>query len=272
MTGIQATLHTVLREAGDVALTYFGRDPVVQTKKDNTPVTEADYAVDRHINTRLREACPGFGWISEESQTEPARKTSRMWIVDPIDGTRAFVNERDDWCVSIGLVEDGDVILAGIYQPCTDDLYEARRGFGATLNGQQASVSGKRSVDGCRVIAYKQALARPEWPEPWPDMTYGHLNSMALRLANVASGASDAVVTLSGKSDWDLAAGDLLVQEAGGKITDFGGQPFRYGGDELRKPDIVAAGRFLHPDLVARTRNWPLRRHPEKPGLLNIRH
>ncbi len=258
---VQAALHKVLREAGEVALKFFGRNPVVQTKEDNTPVTEADFAVDRHINTRLREVCPGYGWISEESHAEPALKSSRTWIVDPIDGTRAFVRERDDWCISIGLVENGEVILAGIYQPRTGDIYEAHRGYGATLNGRPASVSPKRKIEGCRVIAYEQALSRPEWPEPWPDMTYSHLNSMALRLANVASGDSDAVVTLSGKSDWDLAAGDLLVQEAGGKITDFGGQPFRYGGDVLRKPDIVAAGKFLHPGLVERTRNWPLRRN-----------
>jgi myo-inositol-1(or 4)-monophosphatase len=258
---VQAALHDVLREAGEVALKFFGRDPVVQMKKDNTPVTEADFAVDRHINKRLRDLSPGYGWISEESQTEPARDTSRTWIVDPIDGTRAFVRERDDWCISIGLIEDGEVILAGIYQPRGDDLYEACRGFGATLNGRPASVSSNRKIDGCRMIAYREALSRPEWPEPWPEMTYGHLNSMALRLAKVASGASDAVVTLSGKSDWDLAAGDLLVQEAGGKITDFGGQLFQYGGDVLRKPDIVAAGRYLHPDLVERTRNWPLRRN-----------
>ncbi len=257
----QAALHEVLREAGEVALRYFGRDPIVKTKKDNTPVTEADIAVDRHIYARLRAACPGYGWISEESQTEPAHKTNRTWIVDPIDGTRAFVRKRDDWCVSIGLVEDGKVILAGIYQPRTDDLYEARLGYGAILNGHPARVSPKRKIKGCRVIAYKEALSRPEWPEPWPDMTYGHLNSMALRLANIASGASDAMITLSGKSDWDLAAGDLLVQEAGGKITDFGGQPFQYGGDVLRKPDIIAAGKYLHPGLVDRTRNWPFRRN-----------
>ncbi len=252
----QTLLHDILREAGDIALKHFRQSIAVTTKDDNTPVTEADFAVDRHLKKRLLEAFPDYGWVSEESQTEPDRETGRVWVVDPIDGTRAFVHDRDDWCVSVALVENGSPVLAGIYRACTDDMYEARITAGATLNNKPMKVTARRKPDGCRVVAYEDALRRPEWHEPWPEMSYQKLNSMALRLAVVASGDCDAVVTLSGKSDWDLAAGDLLVHEAGGKITDFSGQPFDYGGAFLRKPNIVAAGSLLHSDLLDRTKKW----------------
>lgn len=257
--GTESRLLTdVLQEAGEVAMRFFSRDPVVRQKSDSTPVTEADFAVDRHIRRRLLGGFPDDGWISEESVRQASGDQGRAWIVDPIDGTRAFVRERDDWCISIALVQSGCPILAGILHVTKGDLYLAQAGGGTTLNGQLVAVSKTTRVNGAKIVAYQHALGREEWPRSWPELQYRKLNSMALRLASVASGENDAVVTLSRKSDWDLAAGDLLVQEAGGNITDFAGRRFIYGGEVLRKPNIVAAGKPLHSALLDRTAEWPV--------------
>lgn len=243
--------------AGECALSFFRKDPKSWTKSGGTPVTEADLAADAVLRRELAAAGKSdYGWISEESPRRHQATTGRCWIVDPIDGTRAFLRGEEDWAVCAALVENGRPLVACIFQPARARLYEAAIGGGAQLNGEPLKASPRRRLQGCRMIGYRDAFKSGRWGKPWPPMQVRPVNSMALRLAMVASAEADATLTINAKSDWDLAAADLLVQEAGGKITDFAGRPFSYGGAETRKPDVTASGPALSDALLTRTRRW----------------
>ena len=252
----QACLEIAVQAAGEAALRLFRTNPPVTVKKDNSPVCEADYAADAVLKSHLFEQFPGYGWISEESATQVAKPGNRTWIVDPIDGTRAFVNGREDWSVCVALIEDDRPVLAAIFLPCSDDLYEARAGSGAILNKEPLQTSRQSTIDGCRMVGYSSLFQSGKWTEPWPSMKIEMFNSMAIRLALVADGSCDAVLSMNAKSDWDLAAADLLVQEAGGFVTDINGASFRYGRMPMRKQNVLASGARLHSKLLDQTRGW----------------
>jgi len=249
-------LCAAIHQAGETALDYFRDDNKVTKKQDNTPVTEADFASDRVLRDRLLSAFPDYGWISEESAQQTGRHNNRTWIVDPIDGTRAFVRGHEDWCISAALIDGDRPVLAAIFLPCSDDLYLATFGGGASLNGHPLQTSGRSDVAGCRMIGYQDLFRSRKWAKRWPTMTIESYNSMAVRMARVAQGHGDATLTVNAKSDWDLAAADLLVQEAGGIVTDIWGEPFRYGRSPLRKPNVLASGAMLHGNLVDLSRGW----------------
>lgn len=245
-----------MRVAGETALQYFRKNLEVTTKDDNSPVSEADYAADAVLKHQLLGPFPDYGWISEESASLQGKNCDRTWIVDPIDGTRAFLNGKEDWCVSVALLENRRPALAAIFLPCSGDLYEGCAGQGAYLNNERLTTSRKKSIEGCCMVGYRDLFRSKKWARPWPSMTVEIYNSMAIRLARVADGRCDAALTLNAKSDWDLAAADLLVQEAGGMITDIQGLPFRYGQQPLRKPNVLASGAMLHSKLVVQTCAW----------------
>lgn len=249
-------LRQAVQAAGKAALHLFRNSLQVITKDDNSPVCEADYAADAILMRLLLDNFPNYGWISEESTNRPVASDGRTWVVDPIDGTRAFVNGREDWSVSVALIEKGRPILAALFLPCSGELYEARAGQGANLNGKDLQTSQQKSIDGCRMIGYRDLFTSKRWAQPWPPMTMEMFNSMAIRLALVADGRCDAVLSMNAKSDWDLAAADLLVQEAGGIVTDINGVPFKYGHGPLRKPNVLASGALLHSKLVDHTNGW----------------
>lgn len=253
--------HQVLREAmgeaGELAKSLFERGVETWEKADKTPVTEADLAVDTLLRERLAEACPDYGWLSEETQENPARRSfKRVWIVDPIDGTKGFVRGTDQWCISAALVEDGLPLLGILVNPVRGEIFEAARGAGAYCNGSKLAASVPGDVPGCHLIMHTSILKSKKWAKPWPDINLSMQTSMALRLCRVATGEADGTVVISGKSDWDLAAADLLVQEAGGRVTDLVGASMRYNGPETRHHGIVGAGMRFHDQLLDHTRGW----------------
>lgn len=243
-----------VREAGTIALSYFGNSPRTHEKADGTSVSEADLAVDRFLSERLCGAYPDYGWLSEESEDDPARlDRSRVWVVDPIDGTRAFLKNRPEWTVCAALVENGAPIMAAVFNPATDSFYHAAVGGGAFLNDVRIAVPEPVPLEHCRLAA-SATMFRPErWPEPWPEMETVWINSIAYRLALVASGECDGTVSLSAKSDWDIAAADLIVREAGGCVTSRDARRFSYNRSSTRHTSVVAAGPALHAELIART-------------------
>ena len=250
-------LGTAAAEAAELARTLFARGVETWTKSDSTPVTEADIAVDELLRKILTGARPDYGWLSEETADDTSRLSrKRVWVVDPIDGTRGFVRGTDQWCISAALVQDGRPVLGIVVNPILRQTYEAVHGAGAFLNGNRLKTTDCDDLAGCRLMMHDHILKSRKWAQPWPDVEVSMSTSMALRLCNVAAGEVDATVTISGKSDWDLAAADLLVHEAGGLITTLTGAPLRYNRPHTRHLGIVAAGIRFHEQLLARTKLW----------------
>lgn len=243
-------LHAAVREAGALARSLFQQKIKGWTKSDGSPVTEADLAVDKVLKACLHEARPDYGWLSEETPDTEARLERRnVWIVDPIDGTRAFAQGADEWCVAAALLIDGRPALAAIYRPMTEDFYEAEKGAGARLNGRKLTMADTRKLSGARILGNASALKQLQAKASVEAVASGS-TPLAMRLARVAQGELDAALSTSPKHDWDLAAGDLLVHEAGGAVTGLDGKRFTYNRRETRQPNYVASSHALHATLL----------------------
>ena len=252
------TLKDVARAAGQLALSLKveGQSRRSWQKTGGSPVTEADLAVNRLIQERLTGERAEYGWLSEETLDDPkARRRDRCWVVDPIDGTRAYMRNDPHWCIGLAVVEEGEAVAGVVYAPQLGQLYEAHRAGGAFLNGAPISVSNCGAEEGCRLIAAEEMLRHKGWPQPWPALTVARPkpNATLLRLAFVASGAWDATLVLSHKSDWDLAAGSILVHEAGGRATTHKGEQLVFNQTVPAQRSIVASGNALHGLLVRRS-------------------
>lgn len=246
-----ALLIDAVRAAGACALDFFGRSPAAWDKRPGDPVSEADIAVNDLLKARLLDQRPGYGWLSEESEDDPARLSSaRVWVVDPIDGTRAFLKAKPEFAVSAALVADGRPQAAAVFNPATGEFFEAVAGGGARLNGTAIRTSHRTGLAGARLLTVRRALDRARHPDAFARTEATASGSIAYRLALVAAGRFDGVVSLSRKSDWDIAAAELLVHEAGGRVTTTEGAPFRYNRAALRHPSVIAAGAGLHAKLL----------------------
>lgn len=239
-------LAAAVREAGALALQKF-RSPLKSWTKGNASiVSEVDIAVDELLRERLERE--GFGWLSEESVDNPSRLAfRRVWIVDPIDGTRAFVGGLSDWAVSAALVEDGRPIIGALYEPVEDLLFLAIQGEGATLNGAPMRASEAANVKGARAAGPKRRL--DALAELGVEML-PRVNSLALRLVRVAAGAVDIALAGPDSHDWDVVAADLVVHEAGGLLTDLEGIAPTYNRPDPVHAALVAAGRPRHQNLI----------------------
>ncbi len=247
-----ATLIDAARESGRIALSYFRTADVgVSVKADRSLVTDADLAVDSYLAQRLRSFSPDTGWLSEETVDSADRLgRARTWVVDPIDGTRGFVAGGDEWVVSLALVEDGRPILAALFRPPTGDLYEATLDGGARLNGRRLSVSDGPLDSIRRFTSPKVILQR--WAAEMPRAEWLRSSaSLALRIARLAEGAIDTALVKAGASDWDLAAADLILSEAGGRLTTGDGSPILYNRPIVQHPDLVGAGPRRHAAFVS---------------------
>lgn len=248
-------LGVAVREAGQIALKYFRGSIKSWTKGHDSPVSEADIAVDEFLRARL--ARDGFGWLSEESQDDRTRLSAeRLFIVDPIDGTRSFLAGRSDWSVVAAVVESSRPIAAAIYVPVDDELYLAVSGAGATRNGTHIMTTSGSTLAGARVAGPKKVLERVASIDP-AAIQEPKIHSLALRLTRVAEGRIDAAFASVNAYDWDLAAADLLVHEAGGAMTNFAGEALVYNLHDPVHGAILAAGRDRHAamlDLVRKRR------------------
>jgi len=243
-------LTAAVREAGALALNAFGRPLKSWIKHGDSPVSEADIAVNELLRTRLMITGADDGWLSEESENDPARLTKpRVWVIDPIDGTRAYIAGREDWSISAALVEDGRPTVAVVFAPVTDELFVALAGKGATRNGAPMAASAGASLDGARTAGPKRALESIAAHRPGLVIT-PRIHSLALRLVRVAQGELDAAIAGGNSHDWDLAAADLLVHEAGGMLTSLDGGPLTYNLPNPVHNVLVAAGRERHPALL----------------------
>jgi myo-inositol-1(or 4)-monophosphatase len=247
-----ALLIEAARGAGRIAARYFRDDPETWDKPDGAgPVTEADIAVDDMLRDRLTEARPGYGWLSEETPDSPARLSARrVFVVDPIDGTQAFIEGSSAFSHSLAVVEDGAVIAAVVYLPIRGKLYAAALGGGATLNDLAIRASHARDLLGAEVLATKHTLGAAHWPLGVPPVTRAYRPSLAYRMALVGEGRFDAMMTFRPTWEWDIAAGALIIAEAGGRATNATGQPLRFNSATPKVDGVLAAAPGLHGALL----------------------
>jgi myo-inositol-1(or 4)-monophosphatase len=251
-------LTDTVREAGALALSLFRTELRNWTKGASSPVSEADIATNDLIEKRLRSATPDYGWLSEESADDETRLAKQLvWIVDPIDGTRGYLAGREDWCVSVALVEHASPVLAAVFVPASDEFFFAVRGQGATRNGVPVHASPGIDLDFSRIAGPKPLVERLN-RSPGEITLYPRIGSLALRLCRVAEGRLDAAFAGGQSRDWDLAAANLIVQEANGSMTTLSGDPILYNRREVTHGVLVAAGRDRHAGIVEHFRNRPL--------------
>lgn len=244
-------LRETIREAATLAMPLFRRGGQtharIWSKSGGSPVTEADVAVDTFLKVRLSEIEPGAAWLSEETSDDPIRLDSDLvWIVDPIDGTRAFLSGHPDWSIAVALLARGEPVLGFVYAPVLDAFYEATAGGGAFRNAQRIAVSPAAALEGARVAGPRPLVERMlrgatrEGVAPQVTLVE-RVPSLALRVARVAEGAIDLGLISSDSRDWDLAAADLILREAGGAVVDVEGRSAVYNRSEPRHGELIAA-------------------------------
>jgi myo-inositol-1(or 4)-monophosphatase len=247
-------LAAAAREAGDVALAHFrpgGKtSAAVQSKAGGSPVTEADLAADAFLNGRLRQAFPDAGWLSEETEDDPSRLDRRsLIIVDPIDGTRAFINGDPRWTVSIALVVDGRPLAGVVHAPALGETYTAARGAGARLNGDPLPLKA-RAGPGYTAAGPARVLGAMEARLGWALEVRPFVPSLAYRMCMAASGALDFAVAGPDSHDWDIAAADLVLEETGGRLVEAAGEPLLYNQTRVRRGLLLGAPARLAPQLI----------------------
>lgn len=238
------------RIAGRIATSYAGPTAARWEKDDGAgPVTEADLAVDTYLRETLTQARPTYGWLSEETEDSDHRLTcDTVFIVDPIDGTRSFLEGAQTWAISIAVAHRGQVTAGAIYLPLRDKLYSAALGQGAALNG--APITARRGPDTPCILGAKPNFDPKHWPGGMPDMARHYRPSLAYRLALVGEGKFDGMLTLRQSWEWDIAAGALIVSEAGGTVTDRHGAQLLFNNAVPKLKGVVAAEGQVHATLL----------------------
>jgi myo-inositol-1(or 4)-monophosphatase len=243
-------LEEAARLAGEAALRYFrpgeATTAEVSYKEGNSPVSEADHAANDVLEQHLRRARPSYQWISEETLDAEERLTaSHLFVVDPIDGTRAFIAGLPQWCVSVALVVDGAPIAGVIHSPPLGVTYAGAKGLGAFRNGAPIRVSRRRSLQKAVVAGGKQTLERLQELTGSAVQAGPRIPSLALRLALAAENRIDLALAATGAHDWDIAAADIILMEAGGVLLDMDGERLVYNRPSLRRGPLCAGSAGL---------------------------
>jgi myo-inositol-1(or 4)-monophosphatase len=243
-------LFETVREAGELGLSLSRKKNLEHwTKPDGSHVTEGDLAINALFEKRLRAVRSGDGWLSEETPDTAQRLAQdRLWIIDPIDGTRAFMEGRKEWCVAAALAVKGRPVLAAVYRPACEEFYTAQAGCGARLNGEALHIPDSGTLEGAQIAGNRKALGALSFTGINADDS-GML-PLQLRLAYVAAGRLGGAVSAGKRNDWDLAAGELLVIEAGGIVSGTSGEGYIYNRPEPWQQGLVAAGAKRHAALI----------------------
>lgn len=247
-----AVLCAAIVEAGQRALALASAGFQIMTKPDRSPVTSADLEVNRLLESALRGAFPDDGWLSEESPDSPERLSkSRVWVIDPIDGTSAFIKRKPHFVISAALVQDGDPVVGAIYNPSTAELFAASRGRGATLNGGAIRADAKPGAK-LGLLVNTSELEGGRFRAIADVADCRTLGSIAYSLALVAAGMAPAMITFEKEYEWDVAAAAILLREAGATMTDGLGQPMRFNQPQPLYRGTIAMSPAAHPavDLI----------------------
>jgi myo-inositol-1(or 4)-monophosphatase len=249
-------LVAAAEKAGDVALSYFRKSPKSWTKGKGSPVSEADVEVDRLLADRLLSARPAYAWLSEETADSEARLSARrIFVVDPIDGTRNYLEGGKEWAISLAVVEGDRPVSAVLFAPALGEMFQAVAGGGARRNGALIGITGRSHLEGARLSGPKRFTSLVGTQIFAKAPTLRSVPSLAYRFALVAAGELDAAVAGPNAHDWDLAAADLLVHEAGGQVADLSGLPVRYNRAIPRHPSLIAAPGTLQGPIATLLEN-----------------
>lgn len=242
------------RHAGDIAMGFWRKNPQVWDKGgDHGPVTEADLAVNDMLKATLLAARPDYGWLSEETPDDPARlRTQRQFIIDPIDGTRAFVAGEDNFAVSVAIAEAGRVIAGAVMLPAKNRLYSAEAGAAAFRDGVAIATSPRSDLTGASVLATKSNMEPGYWPGGVPDLRRSFRTSLAYRMCLAAEGRHDGMLTFRDCWEWDIAAGSLICECAGARVTDRFGADLRFNSPDAKTPGVIATNPALHKAILSR--------------------
>jgi myo-inositol-1(or 4)-monophosphatase len=238
-------LRKAVRQAGQQALKLAAEGFETHIKKDRSPVTTADLAVNQILHEMLLTAFPHDAWLSEETPDDLRRlENKRVWIIDPIDGTKYFMRGVPQYAISVALVESNQPVVAAVYNPATDELFSAVRGMGAWLNDQLIHVTTAR--EGRPVILVNPSvLERGVFRTIEAAAECRPMGSIAYTLALVSAGRADATLNLDGLNEWDVAGGVLLIEEAGGTVMDRNGSPLSFNQSKTTIRGILAADKDL---------------------------
>ena len=247
-----ALLLDAAEAAGKIAKRFFKADPEIWDKGDGQgPVTEADLEIDRMLKAELLAARPDYGWLSEESEDDAARQSAkRVFIIDPIDGTRAFINGEPSFSHALAIAEHGKIVAGVVHVPMKAQSYSATLGGGARRNGSAIGVSHKTEMAGAKVLSRRPDMSPEHWLAPH-GMQHHFRPSLAYRMCLVAEGRFDAMLTLRPAWEWDVAAGELIVREAGGAVSTTGGLPTRYNNRLPKLAGMVAAPSVLAKNIIS---------------------
>ncbi|PWE50287.1 3'(2'),5'-bisphosphate nucleotidase CysQ [Thioclava sp. NG1] len=247
------------KEAGALALTYWKKAPEAWDKGDGAgPVSEADLAVNALLEERLRGARPDYGWLSEESTDDPARLAARStFIVDPIDGTRAFLAHDGGFAHALAVVRDGAVVAGVVHLPVHDLTYSASIDGPACLNGEPLRPGAQEVLSGATVLTSKLSDNPSFWRHGQPDYQRHFRSSLAWRLCLVAEGRFDATISLRPAWEWDIAAASLIAQRAGLLATDRNGRTLRFNRSPPQSSGLVVANPVLHEKFIENLAFWP---------------
>jgi myo-inositol-1(or 4)-monophosphatase len=246
-----AALVESIRNAGAKVRDMVRAGFDVQTKPDRSPVTTVDHEVNRILHDMQRREFPQDAWLSEESPDDPTRLTNtRVWIVDPIDGTKALVNRKPEFCISAALIERGVPVVAAILNPSTDELFTAVRGGGLFLNDTRVALSPTHKLDPV-IMVNAWEFRSDRWSMLAEIAQCRPMYSIANALALVAAGRVQAVLTIEPENEWDLAAGVLLIEESGGAISDAAGNPFTFNQPTPRFHGVIAVATTADKNLRA---------------------
>ncbi len=238
-----------LAAAGELVARFTPGEVESRRKAGGDPVTEADTEIDALLKEAL--LADGEGWLSEETEDDLARLAARrVWVVDPLDGTKEFVLGLPEWSISVALVVDGVPVVGGIVNPATGETFLGARGHGVTVNGRPAALSPRQRLAGAQVLASRSEVKHGLW-RGFEGAPYGviPMGSVAYKLARVAAGLSDATWTLVPKHEWDVAAGVALVHAAGGRTIAGSPEECRFNREKPLLTRLIAAPPQLFPDI-----------------------
>ena len=260
MQGFKASSeHNLVKEsileAGKLALKWFKKDPEQWKKEDGSLVSKADIEINDLLNKLLKNKNPEFGWLSEENEDDKSRLNKKItFVVDPLDGTKAFLEGKKEFSISVAIVKNGLPISGIVFSPSTGEMFEAEKNKGSWKNNKKVIISNYNRLEKCKMIAFKPMFSHPAWKEPWPKMDVENRNSIAYRMALVASGQYDAMMALNSKNDWDIAAGDLLISEAGGIVTLHTNKKIIYNIENTKKPSVIGTNKAIHEKIIKRVK------------------
>jgi myo-inositol-1(or 4)-monophosphatase len=242
---------TAARAAGEVIRSHYHTRYDIDYKGKDSPVTIADREANHKIHEILHGAFPSDGWLSEETVDSPARLSCRrVWVIDPMDGTKEFIQKVPELAVSIALVEDGQPVVGVAYNPIQDQLFWAVCGQGAWFTDRRLHVSQATQLKDSTILASRSESQRGEWKKFSSQFRIQQTGSAAYKMALIAAGDADATFTLVPKNEWDICAGVLLIEEAGGIVSHLDGEPVRFNQAKTLLQGLVASNGRLHPHLL----------------------